>query len=57
MADFERTVLNHRGNSSTIREKREFWKLQAYYCDGATNSMFKGFLHGMAYARNLVNLS
>lgn len=39
------------------REGREFWKLGAYYADGKTNELFKGFLHGMAYARALANMA
>lgn len=57
MQAFERTVLKYKGSPSAIREAREFWKHGAYYQDGQRNELFKGFIHGMAYARNLVNLS
>lgn len=51
MTVFENTVAQ-----GAKREAREFWKLGAYYTDGKTNELFKGFLHGMAYARSIVNL-
>lgn len=57
MRAFESMVLNHKGSPSSIREAREFWNVQAYYCDGQTNAHFKGYLHGIAYARSIANLA
>jgi len=55
--EFEDTMNVFESNISkgAKRESREFWKLGAYYCDGHVNELFKGFLHGIAYARALAN--
>ena len=52
MATFEQTIAK-----GATREAKEFWKHRAYYTDGATNSLFLGYLHGIAYARSIVNLA
>ncbi len=57
MQAFEAIVLNPAFDRIKGREGRDVWKFGAYYCDGEINALFKGFLHGMAYSRTLVNLA
>jgi len=54
MEVFETTVMK---GHMIEREPRSCHGIGYFYCDGSTNNMFKGFLHGMAFARNLVNLA
>lgn len=53
MAQFEKDILNFRGDVKKIREDRSMVPAGVYYCDGNVNVQFKAYLAGAAYMRSL----
>ena len=52
MDAFEKTVAK---GMNVARENKDVNKFGACYQNGETNALFKGFLHGVAFARCLAN--
>jgi uncharacterized membrane protein len=53
MNNFE-MIYSYEG--SMKKEDKKLWRSGAYYCNGEINKLFKAFMHGYSYHKNISNL-